>query len=202
MLNIRWLAPFMKTLTHSYIQGPSSSIEGPLIDIRQCVPMWLSIFILGCGCVYVSVYRCVCVCLCENLLLYVCLFMFVSVFESVSVSIHNDIIIPKSRHMWRPSLHDYQHNQGLPQWRHTPYVRFELLWEQRVLTDVRTNHRYQECVRMCPNVWGYTYYLGRNKLILCLASHGKNVNAGCGKIIYYLFLDKINQKCAKYKMNF
>ena len=39
--------------------------------------------------------------------------------------------------------------------------------------------------------------LGRNKLILCLASHGENVNAACGKIIYYLFLDKINRKCTK-----
>ena len=42
--------------------------------------------------------------------------------------------------------------------------------------------------------------LGRNKLMLCsrlcLASHGENVNAGCGKIIYYLFLDEINRKCA------
>ena len=38
--------------------------------------------------------------------------------------------------------------------------------------------------------------LGRNKLILCLASREENVNAGCGKIIYYLFLDEINRKSA------
>ena len=38
--------------------------------------------------------------------------------------------------------------------------------------------------------------LGRNKLMSCLASHGENVDAGFGKIIYYLFLDEINQKCA------
>ena len=44
--------------------------------------------------------------------------------------------------------------------------------------------------------------LGRNKLMLCLASHVENVNAACAKIIYYLFLDEINRKCAKFKIYF
>ena len=44
--------------------------------------------------------------------------------------------------------------------------------------------------------------LGRNKLILCLASHGENADTGCGKIIYDLFLDEIDQKCATFMMNF
>ena len=38
--------------------------------------------------------------------------------------------------------------------------------------------------------------------ILCLESHGENINAGQGKIIHYLFLDEINRKSAKFKMNF
>ena len=44
--------------------------------------------------------------------------------------------------------------------------------------------------------------LGQKKLILCLASHGESLDAQCGKVIYFLFLDEINRKCANYKTTF
>ena len=45
-------------------------------------------------------------------------------------------------------------------------------------------------------------WLGQKKLILCLASHCESLDAQCGKIFYYLFLDEINRKCAKCKTTF
>ena len=41
-------------------------------------------------------------------------------------------------------------------------------------------------------------HLGPKKLILCLASHGENLDAQCGKHFYFLFFDEINRKCPKF----